>query len=308
MRYFTTLIFLIAGGALWPSFILNIDAGEQDAKPAAAIAEETTLTVTVTNRDGRPVDDLKADSFEVYEDGRPQAISSIRHEDGPASIGLLLDNSGSTRDKRDSLVAAMLHLVEVGNPANEMFVINFADDLFLDQDFTSDRELVRKALERGRARGGTSMYDAVGLSAQHLEKSKYQRRVLVVIADGQDNESHVSYKQAIQDAQYVNGPSIYFLALSDHNDPNRSKKEMEELAKSTGGTVIFPKSVKDLNAGAERIMRQIRGQYLVTYKPDNPLQNGGYRELRVSAHGTDNKGLRVSVKTGYFAGQKRDPQ
>jgi len=236
----------------------------------AGVSEEITLAVTVTDRARRPVNGLAAANFAVFEDGKPQAIFAVSHEDGPVSIGLLLDSSGSTREKRDFLMAAMLHLALIGNPGNEMFVVNFADEPYMDLDFTSDLGLVRQALQRGAARGGTAMYDAVGAAAEHLKRSKYQKRaVVVVVADGPDNESRWSHKQAIQAAQYANGPAVYLLAIPDEHDSWRTNRELEELAKATGGIVMFPKNEKELKAGVEQVMQQIRSQYTITYKPEN---------------------------------------
>src|SRR5689334_12025624 len=123
--------------------------------------EEVVLHATVLDDKQRMITNLERNAFTVFEDGKPQAITSFRHEDIPVALGIVIDNSGSMREKRDKVNKAALNLVRSSNPGDQVFIVNFNDEYYLDQDYTSDINKLKEALEKVEARGGTALYDAL---------------------------------------------------------------------------------------------------------------------------------------------------
>jgi len=155
--------------------------------------EEVMLQATVADDKNHLVTNLDKSAFAVFENNQPQTITSFRHEDIPVSMGIVIDNSGSMREKRDKVNRAALNLVRSSNPQDQVFVVNFNDEYYLDQPFTSDINKLREALEKVEARGGTALYDAIVASADYLKKNaKLQKKVLFVVTDGEDNASRES--------------------------------------------------------------------------------------------------------------------
>ena len=134
--------------------------------------DEVVLNVTVLDEDGHLVTDLKKDDFKIFEDGVPQTIASFQHQDIPVSMGILIDNSGSMRDKRAAVNTAALDLVKASNRDDEAFIVNFSDEAFIDQDFTSDIGKLREGLAHIDSKGGTALYDAVVASADQLGEER----------------------------------------------------------------------------------------------------------------------------------------
>src|SRR6266576_1831310 len=190
--------FAIAGTFLWA----------QKEGPAI-FTSDTRLVIchtTVVDKSGHLVTTLPKEAFTVLEDGKPQEIKVFRREDIPVSMGLIVDNSGSMRDKRAKVEAAALTLVKDSNKDDEVFVVNFNDEAFLDnphgKDFTSDIKEMEEALTRIDSRGGTAMRDAMRMSIDHLkEKAHKDKKVLVVVTDGNDNGSMVTLENLVKAAQ-----------------------------------------------------------------------------------------------------------
>ncbi|HEV3315806.1 MAG TPA: VWA domain-containing protein [Candidatus Angelobacter sp.] len=269
--------------------------------------EEVTLHATVVDQKQHLVTDLGQRNFVIYEDDQPQQITYFKREDIPVSIGILVDNSGSMRDKRAAVSRAVLNLVKSSNPQDEVFVVNFNDEPFLDQDFTNSLDLMHEALDRVDSRGGTALYDSVIASADHLAKgARREKKVLLVITDGEDNESRESLEQAIRSVQNDNGPTIYTIGiLGSEGRERRAKRALEAMSVQTGGVAFFPKNLSEVDEISQAVARDIRNQYTITYKPSNPQANGGYRKIKVVASGSGYKDLQVRTRSGYFAGQQR---
>jgi VWFA-related protein len=268
---------------------------------------EVTLSATVLDSRRHLVTNLDTANFIVYEDNQPQKITFFRREDIPVSLGIVVDNSGSMRTKRAAVTKAVLNLMQASNPQDEVFVVNFNDDPYLDQDFTNKLEPLKEALDRVDSRGGTALYDAVIASADHLAKgAKKEKKVLLVVTDGVDNESRESLEQAIRKVQDDNGPTIYTIGiLGDEPGIKRAKRALQSLSDQTGGVAFFPKDLAEVDEISQEVARDIRNQYSITYKPTNPRTNGGYRHLKVEAHAPGYKDLQVRHRDGYFADEKR---
>lgn len=271
--------------------------------------EEVMLYATVVDPKNRIVTGLDKNSFTVYEDNVPQQITSFRREDIPVSLGVLIDNSGSMRTKRPAVNAAALNLVRASNPQDEVFVVNFTDSdhIYRDQDFTSDVNLLKEALEKIESRGTTAIYDTVVASADYLEKgAKHDKKILLVVTDGEDNSSVKNLEQAVNAVQKENGPTVYTIGILDKGDrgAKRARRALERLSLETGGIAFFPSDINEVDQISREIARDIRSQYAIGYKPIRPQSEGGFRSVRVEAR-TGKDRLVVRTKSGYYAGQKQ---
>jgi Ca-activated chloride channel family protein len=268
--------------------------------------DEVVLHATVVDDKQRIVTNLDKSAFTVLEDGKPQTIISFRHEDIPVAMGVVIDNSGSMREKRDRVNKAAINLVKSSNPQDEVFIVNFNDEYYLDQDFTADLNKLREALEKVETRGGTALYDAVVASADHLKKNaKLEKKVLFVVTDGEDNASRESLEQAIRRLQEENGPTVYTIGLLGEEKQRRARKALQFIAEKTGGIAFFPRTVDEVDSISKQVAHDIRNQYTLGYKPTNPKSSGGYRVIKVDAKAKGFGKLSVRTKSGYYAGQER---
>jgi VWFA-related protein len=268
--------------------------------------DEVTLHATVVDDKNHLVTGLDRSDFTVYEDGKPQQITSFRREDIPVAVGIVIDNSGSMRDKRPAVNAAAINFVKSSNPQDKVFIVNFNEDFFLDQDYTASVPKLKDALERIEARGGTALYDAVVASSDHLKKSGLlEKKVLLVVTDGEDNASQESLEQAIRRLQEENGPTVYTIGLLAEERSKRAKRALREMAEETGGIAFFPQGLAEVDTITQQIAHDIRNQYTIGYKPTKPQSEGGYRTVKVAADAKGYKKLQVRTRSGYYAGQQR---
>jgi Ca-activated chloride channel homolog len=266
--------------------------------------DEVLLHATVQDDKQHIVTNLDRGAFTVFEDGKPQSIISFHHEDIPVAMGIVIDNSGSMREKRNKVNQAALNLVRSSNPRDEVFVVNFNDEYYLDQDFTNDLLKMKEALEKIDARGGTALYDAVVASAEHLKhNARLEKKVLFVVTDGEDNASNETLEQAVKQLQEENGPQVYAIGiLGDEEHPKRARRALEIIAQRTGGIAFFPKTLDEVDEISRTVARDIRNQYLIGYKPTNPRGSGGFRLVRVEAKAKGHSKMTVRTKSGYYAG------
>jgi VWFA-related protein len=268
--------------------------------------DEVTLHATVVDDHFRPITGLDKKDFTVFEDGKPQKITYFRNEDIPVALGIVIDNSGSMRDKRPQVNAAAINLVRTSNPQDQVFVVNFNEEYFLDQDYTGSVPKLKDALERIESRGGTALYDAVVASSDHLKKSAaLEKKVLLVVTDGEDNASRESLEQALRRLEEQNGPTVYTIGLLGEEHNKRARRALREMAEDTGGVAFFPKNLDEVQAITTEIAHDIRNQYTIQYKPSTPQSAGGYRTVKVEAQAPGYKKLQVRTRSGYYAGQER---
>jgi VWFA-related protein len=268
------------------------------------------LHATVLNDRGVFVPGLDQDNFKVFEDKVEQKLSVFKQEDVPVSFGIVVDNSGSMRDKRPQVNTAALTFVKTSNPQDEGFVVNFNDDYYLDteHDFTSNLDEMKTALERIDARGSTALYDAVIGSLDHLKKGTRDKKVILVVTDGEDNASRHSLENTVEQAQKSDAV-IYAVGLFSDDDMKHNRRAMKkargalsELATATGGLAFFPEDVNDTEAICTQIARDIRNQYTLAYYPTNAARDGSFRTVQVEVippHGSGK--LNVRTRTGYYA-------
>ncbi len=270
--------------------------------------EEVVLHASVFDNKDHMVLDLGRDAFTVFENDKPQTITSFRREDVPVAMGIVIDNSGSMREKRDKVNKAALDLVSSSNPQDQVFVVNFNDEFYLDQDFTGNVRLLKAALDKVEARGGTALYDAMVASAEQLKTAKLQKKVLFVVTDGEDNASRSTLEQAVRWLQEENGPTVYAIGLlGGEEGGRRAKRALETLASRTGGIAFLPKTLDQVDEISRTVAHDIRSQYTIGYKPTSPKSVGGYRAIRVDAHAKGYGKLTVRTRSGYYAGQSPPP-
>jgi len=266
--------------------------------------DEVLLHASVIDDKKHIVTDLDRGAFTVFEDGKPQNIVSFHHEDIPVAMGIVIDNSGSMREKRNKVNQAALNLVRSSNPRDEVFIVNFNDEYYLDQDFTNDLLKLKEALEKIDARGGTALYDALVASAEHLKRNaRLDKKVLFVVTDGEDNASNENLEQAVKQLQEENGPSVYAIGiLGEEEHPRRAKRALEIIAERTGGIAFFPKTLDEVDEISKTVAHDIRNQYTIGYKPTNPRGAGGFRMVRVEAKAKGHSKMVVRTRSGYYAG------
>jgi VWFA-related protein len=268
--------------------------------------DEVVLNCTVLEGT-QLVPDLKKQDFQVFEDGVPQTIISFQHTDLPVSIALVVDNSGSMSHKRPSVNKSALDLIQASNPRDEAFVVNFSDEAFIDQDFTSDVSKLREGLSHIEARGGTALYDAVAASADKLvADAKHPKQVLILITDGEDNASSLNLEQTVRRVQQLSGPVIYSIGLlfgdedMSRSEVRNARHALQALSTETGGIAFFPKNIGEIDQIAAEVAQDIRNQYTLGYHSTKPTSEPGFRHVEVVAKAKDHGKLTVRTRTGYF--------
>jgi len=264
----------------------------------SAFQSETRLVVlhaTVRNGRGELVTNLDKGAFTAYEDGKPQPIMLFSRDDLPVSLGLLIDNSGSMRSVRSNVEAAALAFARASNPQDEMFVLNFADKAHVDVPFTSDVHVLEAGIARVDSIGGTAMHDALNMGEEYVRHGKQDRKVLLVITDGNDNASQLTLSQ-VEQQEIV----VYAIGLTgDAQSTNRMRDDLDRLTERTGGLAYYPTSIDRVGAVALAIARQIRTQYTIAYAPINQAIDGSYRKIRLTVRAPER--LVVRTRAGYRA-------
>ena len=300
---------LVAGICLWGQQNQPAPAAGQSEDSGAIFRADTRrvdLHATVVDKSGHLITNLPKEAFTVFENGVQQQIVSFKREDVPVSLGLIVDNSGSMRDKRAKVEAAALTLVKDSNPEDEVFVVNFNDEAFNDlphgKDFTNNIKEMEEALTRIDSRGGTAMRDAIRMSIDHLkEKAHKDKKVLVVVTDGNDNSSLVSLENLVKASQQ-SGVLIYSVGLlseEERREAKRAERALEALAEATGGETFFPKEVSEVERIAHQVARDIRNQYSIVYAPSNQSMDGTFRQIKVTVKGPGSPTVRT--RSGYYA-------
>jgi len=274
-------------------------------------AVEVNLPVSVLDKDGRPVDGLKQENFQVFEDKVQQTIKTFRHEDIPLSLGLVIDNSGSMRNKRERVNSAALAFVRESNPDDETFIVNFDDSAYLEQDFTGSIGDLVDALDNIDARGETALYDAIYLSADHVKAGKKDKKAILLITDGEDNVSKYKFEKVVETLRQSK-VTLYAIGLLEEDDQRgglfhappskKAKMDLVKFAEITGGQAFFPKNLDEVEDITKRIAHDIRNHYTITYTPTNANLDGSYREISVKVTPPKNVGkITFHAKPGYYA-------
>jgi Ca-activated chloride channel homolog len=267
--------------------------------------DEVNVIFTVTDKHGHFIKDLKKDDIRVLDDHKPpSSVVEFRSEtDLPLRVGLLVDASNSIRDRfRFEQEAAMYFLSQVVRPkSDEAFVLGFDTTAEITQDFTDNAEKLSHGVRMLRPGGGTAMYDAIYYACRDkLMKARTNgpvRRAIILVSDGEDNQSRVTLGETIEMAQRAE-VILYAISTNISNIKMRGDKIMERMAEATGGRAFFPFKIEDVSNAFAEIQDELRSQYAVAYKPADFQADGRYRSIDIAS---DNKKYHVRARKGYFA-------
>ena len=273
-------------------------------EPEVTFKSETRLvplTATVINSRGQLVPDLPRSAFKVFENGVEQPIKGFSREDVPVSLGLLVDNSASMRNRRAKVEAAAVSMVKASHPRDEVFVVNFNDRVYLDVPFTSDIAQMEKGLARIDPSGGTAFYDAISLALDTVRRGRHDKRALLLITDGNDTASDTGFEAVLAKAMRANVTIhvIGLLATEEPREARQAQRSLKAIADSTGGLSFFPTEVAEVEKLTVQVAHAIRNQYVITYSPLNESLDGSYRTVRVTAKGPHHPVVRT--RAGYYA-------
>lgn len=268
-------------------------------------AEEVVLHTTVVDKGDRVITGLSEESFKVFEDNEPLELLYFAQEDVPVSVGILVDNSGSMRDKRRKVNTAAVDFVKESNPEDEVFIVNFNDDAYLDSPFTNDIPRLQDALQRIDSRGGTALYDAIQMSLDYLkDKAKHTKRALFIVSDGEDNASSVDLENLVRELQEqdLSQTTIYAIGIlgdEEKGSAKRAKRAIRHITRATGGPVYFPETIDEIHTLAKQIAYAIRNQYILAYAPPEG-KAPGFRRIKIELAGKA-KRYKVRHRPGYFS-------
>lgn len=259
-----------------------------------------SLNVSVFDQDGKVVKGLPQSAFTVFEDNQKQEIKVFRQEDVPISLGLVIDSSASMLDKRERVNSAALAMVKASNPDDEVFVISFNEEALLASNFTSDVKRLETSLRKSEPKGETAMRDALTLGLDHLRgHAKKDKRVLLVITDGEDNSSIQKQENLIR-ISHLSNVIIYGIGLlgtEQAANAQRAKASLEALTLATGGRSWFPANLADIERITPEIAHEIRNQYVIGYTPENTDTSGTFRSIRVDVNVPN---VTVRTRSGYY--------
>jgi len=290
-------LILIAGLA-----IAQAPAPQEDPPLYRFDARLVLLHASVVDKNGRLVANIPQSAFKVFEDGIEQPLKLFRREDVPVSMGIIVDNSGSMNGKRSRVAAAALELVKQSNPEDEVFIVNFNDDTHIDQLLTNDVKKLQSALARMESRGGTAMRDALSQSVDYVKQfGKKDKKVLVVITDGNDNASNISLEQVLRKSQN-SGVLVYAIGMlneEEARDARAAKKALKALTEASGGMDYYANSLSDVAEITPRVAHEIRNQYVLGYTSSNQALDGSFRQIKVTVTGFGRPTVRT--RNGYYA-------
>jgi len=274
-------------------------------KPLEKDVNLVLVPVTVTDPMTRLVAGLGKDSFIVKENGEPQQIRYFSTDDAPISLGVILDVSGSMKDKIDELRQAVVEFFRAANSQDEFFLVTVTDQPKVLVDFTSSVDEIQRRLEYTVPNGSTALLDAIYLGVHRMREARYQRKALLIISDGGDNHSRYTEDEAL-DMVRESDVQIYAMGLVNFHGNTPEELHGPELlaaiTDSTGGQTFFIHSQRDLPEVAAKIGSELRNEYLLGYRPTNPNHDGKWRRIAVKLNPP--KGLpqlHVYAKTGYYA-------
>jgi VWFA-related protein len=284
----------------------NAADGVDPAVTIRSTTNEVNVVFTVTDKHGRRITDLKQGDFHVLDDNKPpQEIRSFHAEANlPLQVGLLIDASNSVRDRfKFEQQSAVEFLNQTIHPRyDQAFVVGFDVTPEVTQDFTDNTEKLAHGVHELRPGGGTALYDALYFACRDkllkAPKSTTVRRAIILLSDGEDNQSHVTREEAIEMAQRAEA-IVYTISTNVSGTKGAGDKVLERIADATGGRPFFPFQIRDVANAFAEIQDELRSQYAISYKPADLKSDGHYRTIEIVAN--DRKNLRVRSRRGWYA-------
>jgi Ca-activated chloride channel family protein len=305
------LLFFLCIGVSSRSFSTTDSSGNVDDQAKIAVSVNLVLLpVKVTDAHGTFVSGLDSEDFRIFEDGQLQKLTFFEERDTPVTVGLVVDHSRSMGSKLPGVVTAVSSFALSSNPQDEMFVVDFNDDVLIElmrgKTFSHDAKELGEALTAVSARGRTALYDAVSEGLHHLQYGHLEKKALIIISDGGDNASHLKYSQVLTQARQSQA-LIYSIALVGAPGEEENPKILQRLCRDTGGVAYFPgprESVADIS---KEIARDLREQYTLGYVPQNIKRADAFRKIVVKVDAPGRGGLRVRTRQGYSPAVEKQP-
>jgi Ca-activated chloride channel homolog len=299
--------------------IRSRSSAPRDNRPAEGGVPESTLRIDsslvlipaqVTTREGSPILDLKRKDFRIYEDGAEQAISYFAKDDAPVSIGVLLDSSGSMRNKKQKSSEAAAAFFKTANSEDEFFLIEFDERPKLAVPFTKDTDLLYHEISHVKPYGRTSLFDAIHMALGAMKTARYERKALVIVSDGGDNRSRHTFT-AIKSDMLEADVQLYAMGIFDPEGASQGSREeaegpqvLDHLAEITGGRHFPVLNLGTLPEVSTRIGQLLRSRYMLGYNPTNASRDGRYRGVKLDLAAPVDAGVHVQYRKGYYAPQQ----
>jgi Ca-activated chloride channel family protein len=284
----------------------NAASGDDPVTTIRSTTNEVNVVFTVTDKHGRRVTDLKQGDFRVLDDNKPpQEVRSFHAETNlPLQVGLLIDASNSVRDRfKFEQQSAIEFLNQTIHPRyDQAFVVGFDVTPEVTQDFTDSTEKLAHGVHELRPGGGTALYDALYFACRDkllkAPKANTVRRAIILLSDGDDNQSHVTREEAIEMAQRAE-TIVYTISTNVSGTKGAGDRVLERIADATGGRPFFPFQIRDVANAFAEIQDELRSQYAIAYKPADLKADGHYRTIEIVAN--DRKNFRVRARRGWYA-------
>jgi len=305
-------LFLVFSAVLaFSSYFSNDQSvSAQDQTKIAVSSSLVLLPVNVTDSRGAFVAGLRREDFHVFEEGQPQELTVFDERDTPVAVGLVVDHSRSMGAKLAGVVEAVNSFAHTSNPQDEMFVVDFNDEVSIElmkgKAFSSDPKELEEALTAVSARGRTALYDAVSEGLRHLQYSHLEKKALIIISDGGDNASHLKYSQVLAQARQSQAV-IYSIALLGSDNEEENPNLLKRLCKDTGGIAYFPGQGESVATVSAAIARDLREQYMLGYPPQNVNRTDAFRKIEVKVTAPGQGRLRVRTRPGYSPAPEKQP-
>lgn len=275
--------------------------------------DQVVLYATVYDQDSNLVSGLHQEDFTVYEDRLEQEITYFGQDDVPSTVGVVIDSSGSMRDKFDLVTDATHLFLSMNNPENELFFISFKGQVRLEEDFTRDVDDIYDALDNMIVSGGTALYDAVYLALDKASEGSELKKSVVVFTDGEDKDSYYSHEELLEKVE-ESDVQLYIVAFLDKDLPTsggffgifKSAREkiqqaIRAIPENTGGEAFFPDRIEELSEIFRSIAYELRHQYRLAYISTNPVKDGSWRRTDIVIKDAKNRGFKIRAKKGYYA-------
>ena len=293
----------------------------QEATPFKLSTELVSLTVTVTDRQGRPITGLRREDFKLYENGVEQPLNFFNPEETSVCWGIVLDHSTSMTDLMEEVYQAALHIIDHGTAQDEAFIVTFNNRIELAANFVSDKDQLQSSILGLQAGGKTALWDAIDFALDHLKQAEHRKKVLVVVTDGKDNNSRIKFRDLIARARQESvliypvgvfeSQEIFRAGMRSYHPTRASDRDprpnLEKLAKSTGARARFATGAEECREAIREIVGEIGHQYSLGYYPNNPKSDGKWRKIRVVVNQGQGKTSYVTrARAGYYALKAED--
>jgi Ca-activated chloride channel homolog len=309
--FLAPFLFFASISGFSPSLATDRLQADREAQAKISVsANLVLLPVRVTDKSGTFVAGLKLQDFHVYEDRQLQELTVFEEGDTPVTVGLIVDHSRSMGPKLREVASAVYSFAHSSNPHDEMFVVDFNDDVLIElmkgKAFSSDPKELEEALTAVKARGRTALYDAVSEGLKHLQYGHLGKKALIIISDGGDNASHLKYSQVLAQARQSQA-MVYAIGLVGADDTEENPKLLRRLCTDTGGIAYFPQEGESVAKVSTKIARDLREQYSLGYAPQNIQRIDAFRKIEVKVTAQGRGSLRVRTRQGYSLAPEKRP-